>query len=264
MTITIQQGRPISREVLSANRTYYVRTDGSDSNTGLVNNAGGAFLTIQKALDVILGTLDLYGFDVTINTGNGTYAGAVSFESPQVGAGDIILVGDTTTPSNVTITGAVNVYGGGSRLISRGVTFAGTAGDAALGIWYGARVTLEVKNGFAGTANSHVGIYYGGALFSPDEEIISGTIPGPHYDIYQGVAYCFDTVWTASGTATFSAFVFAADVGLMNAYNNSKSGTFVGQRYSAANNGVVNVYGGGATYLPGNSAGSTATGGVYG
>jgi len=34
-------------------------------------------------------------------------------------------------------------------------------------------------------------------------------------------------------------------------------------RYRASGNGVVNCSGGGANYLPGNAAGTTATGGQY-
>ena len=61
-----------ARELLTANRTYYVRTDGSDGNTGLANTSGGAFLTIQKAIDTAA-ALDLSVYNVTIQLADGTY-----------------------------------------------------------------------------------------------------------------------------------------------------------------------------------------------
>lgn len=88
------------REKLTANRGYFVRTDGSDSNTGLVNSAGGAFLTIQKAIDVAA-ALDMSIFNVTINVAAGTY-GAITLKS-FLGAGTIILNGDNVTPTNCVI-----------------------------------------------------------------------------------------------------------------------------------------------------------------
>jgi hypothetical protein len=36
-----------------------------------------------------------------------------------------------------------------------------------------------------------------------------------------------------------------------------------GTRYNGTLNSVINTFGGGANYFPGNSAGSVATGGVY-
>jgi len=59
------------RETLSQDRTYYVATTGSNSNTGLAS--GAEFLTIAKALDAV-SKLDFNGFVITIQIADGTYS----------------------------------------------------------------------------------------------------------------------------------------------------------------------------------------------
>ena len=83
------------REMLTANRTYYVRTDGSDSNDGLANTSGGAFLTIQKAIDIVggAGRVDLQRDDLGAD---GTYTGTNAIKR-FVGAGRCTIEGDGNT-----------------------------------------------------------------------------------------------------------------------------------------------------------------------
>lgn len=71
---TFLQGNGL-RELLTADRTYYVRTDGSDSNDGTANTAGGAWLTIQYGIDWISQNIDFGGTNYTVylQVGNGTY-----------------------------------------------------------------------------------------------------------------------------------------------------------------------------------------------
>lgn len=93
------------REVLTANRTYYVRTDGSDSNNGLTNSSGGAFLTIQKAIDVTA-SLDLSIYDATIQISDGTYSG---FQCKTcIGSGVVSITGNSSNPDNVVINGNIS------------------------------------------------------------------------------------------------------------------------------------------------------------
>lgn len=91
-----------AREVLTAARTYYVRTDGNDSNDGLTDSAGGAFLTIQKAFSTYQNLIDPQSHQVTIKLGNGTYTAGGSLVANS-GTQALIVEGDTATPSNVVV-----------------------------------------------------------------------------------------------------------------------------------------------------------------
>jgi hypothetical protein len=88
------------RELLTGDRVYYVRADGSDSNSGLANTAGGAWLTLTYAWSFVASTLEQNGHKVTINVGTGTYDGLTATAKAT---GEIWLVGNPTTPTNVIV-----------------------------------------------------------------------------------------------------------------------------------------------------------------
>lgn len=257
----------VPREVLTANRTYYVRTDGSDSNTGLVDSSGGAFLTWQKAWNVIL-TLDLGGFTVTVQVRDGTYTGALSITKPAVG-GSVIFQGNSTTPANVvlstTSSDAIFVSGQGHYLTLKDFKVQTTTAGSAIHTDTGAVVNVGNLN-FGACAGSHLSAENGSQIvYNNSVAAISGGATS-FSAAYNGAQIAFrgNTV-TLSGTPAFStAFAF----GMVNSSTfidlNTFSGSATGARYLAILNAVINVSGAGASHLPGNSAGSTATGGQYG
>ena len=89
--------------VTTAAVTYYVRKDGSDANTGLADTAGGAFLTIGKAIGMIPQTVN---HTMTINVGAGDYSaeGQLSIKG-KMGSGSISLNGAATATTTHVING---------------------------------------------------------------------------------------------------------------------------------------------------------------
>lgn len=256
-----------SRTVLTAARTYYVRTDGNDSNTGLTNSAGGAFKTVTKALSTAFSKLDLNGFDVTIQIVAGSYAENLSVTSPQVGAGRIILSGDTTTPANCTIAASgegLYVKGAGTRVYVSGIKvtaggFAALHADAGGQIEQLGRLEIGAVGGHQFVAEGTGKIYATGAI------IISGGCAGAHLlSTNNGFIYTQGASWTITGTPTVGAFAQAGTGGVIYTFSNTFSGALNGQRYNASLNGVIQSNtGGNVNYFPGSGAGSTSTGGQY-
>lgn len=253
-----------SRPSLSADRTYYVRPDGSDSNDGLANTAAGAFLTIQRAVDVAAG-LDLGIYNVTINVAPGTYTGQVVLKA-QVGAGTINIRGDTSTPGNVIISTATNAFvatNGGVYDI-RGFRVTTTSGTC---FNIQGRAKVAVGNiEFASCPSYHLFAAGAGTLLQvvANCSITSGSNTFCRADNAAQIQFFSGLTHTLTGTPNFTGlFAYANRTSTIIIFGQTWSGAATGVRYSAISNGVIETNGGGANYLPGNSAGSTATGGQY-
>lgn len=257
------------RERLTATRTYYVRTDGNDSNTGLVNNAGGAFLTIQKAVDIASG-LDNNSFDITIQLADGTYTTANGIIlKAGVGSGKIIIVGNEGTPANVVVTTTAASVAGffynqhGTIYSIRGMKLTATNGVAHLDVWSNA--SLEFQNlDFGATVSFHLRVLDGATVQATGNYSISGGAQAHWRPAAGSIIRVQSRTITLTGTPNFTtAFVQCDFSASVIANGLTFSGGSTGSRYSAVANATINTAGGGANYFPGNSAGTTATGGQY-
>jgi hypothetical protein len=259
------------RETLLANRTYFVRSDGSDSNTGLLNTAGGAFLTIQKAYNVICSNLDLGGNTVTIQIADGTYTGATLFSQPWTGGGAITIQGNSGTPANVII----DTSGGAGDCFKSTAVLPGilTIKDMKListtslsQITVAAPGTINYGNiNFGATGQFHIQASGPGALAqSISDYTITGGCNAHWRAANGGQILDFSRSITLTGTPAFGvAFAWASRVGGLLVSGSTFTGSATGTRYTADMNAEIFVNGAGATYLPGSVAGTTATGGQY-
>ncbi len=89
------------RKRLDADTTFYVRTDGSDSNNGEANTSGGAWRSPQGAFNYIVRNLDLQGYTLTVQCGDGTYTaasgvGVLEALDNWVGGGRLTFKGNTS------------------------------------------------------------------------------------------------------------------------------------------------------------------------
>jgi hypothetical protein len=78
--------------LLTEDTTYYVRSDGDDTNDGLTDSAGGAFRRIKRATDQ-MSRINAGGFNVKIRIGDGTWLVA-EFDDDAIGGtgNDVVML----------------------------------------------------------------------------------------------------------------------------------------------------------------------------
>lgn len=263
----------LAREKLNAPRGYYVRTDGNDTNSGLGNTAGTAFLTIQRALNVAA-SLDFGEHYVVINVADGTYTGAVVF--PKITGGRpsstvLYIVGNDAAPQNVIISttslNAVSITAASAGSICRiqGMELRTTASGTCISA-YGVSHLQFHNIRFGASAYSHIDANFGALVQAVGNFYTVGSAPSFHYLAnYKSVVELSSVTDTYSGALTFGYTAIASSGGLIRAEGGTQtvaSGSVTATRHLAQINGII-VTGLGANFFPGNVAGFTQIGGQY-
>ncbi|WP_291167030.1 DUF2793 domain-containing protein [Hyphomicrobium sp.] len=257
-----QLGGP--REVLTANRTYYVSTTGSDStNDGL--STGSAFATLQKAENVAR-TIDFNGFTVTVSIGDGTYTAGVTVGQKvgQAGPANYRFTSTSADATKVTIsTTSTSCFTGNAPFTVDRVTMQTTTSGS--GIWMQMAGLVQFGTVIFGACATYClnATAPGAKIQCTGAFTIAGNTGAFAVAADGSQIQCESTTITLTGTLAISMFVLATRLGgiLMRALTFSGSAT--GLRYSATLNGTIETGGGGASYFPGSSAGSVATGAQY-
>jgi hypothetical protein len=253
----------VQREVLTANRTYYVRTDGSDSNNGLANTAGGAFLTIQKAFDTV-SALDCSIYSVIIQAGDGARTTGASFRG-HLGSGTVTLRGNLTTPANCSITATnthcINVSNNG-RLYIGGFKLSTVSWGNCLNVEAGSTLQFNGAMDFGVAVSGHMSTS-GGIIEGRSNYTISGGSQRHVASSAGGMIDLQNLTVTLTGTPAWSIeFAYFSMHGRISMYAVTYSGAATGKRYSGDTTAIIQTFGAGtaSTYFPGNSNGTVSTG----
>jgi hypothetical protein len=244
----------MARTLLTADTTYYVRTDGNDANNGSANNSANAFLTPQGAYDYLLANVDAAGYFIKIKMASGTYTSSshrrstdeysadttvLTLNALVPGASCVEFEGDLTTPTNVvwdqTTADATAVYiaAAGGLFRFEGIAMRATGGGNASAFFQNTPAIMSWSKMDFGTFGAYH--YHGGCgsvLKCFGDYTISG---GAKCHVWMEGFECWDNeshTVTLTGTPNFTtAFVQADRNSMIFEYDVTYTGAATGVRY---------------------------------
>ena len=210
----------------------------------------------------------------TYNYSGGANKYAAAFNGKPVGMESYIqLVGNVGSPGSVTIaaSGSNGLYAtGGVLLAVSGFTFSSTGSNQGLlsfagyGVNASGGAIVNIANCVIGSCGSvQVQANQGSTVAFTGPMTLTGTTLWSLVGINSGISYSITQTITVTGLTVTNAFAYATFSGSVQVFGGTFVGTATGPRYSASLSGSVYTNNGGATYLPGNAAGSTSLGGQY-
>lgn len=276
-----------THEFLNNVKTLYVRKDGNDSNTGLTNDAAGAFLTIQRAANKAAS----YDFNSSVTAGVHIFVAPGLYEenlklSPLIngfGINDsglynrVVITGDIVTPSSTIIKSVGNysligIYGKGCDYLIEGFKIDASTlpgWNNVISIGGGAIVTLsnlEVDAGLNQWVFSAGGV--GTKLkFKWTPLKVSGSTRVLINSTFGADVWFEPSVLTFEGSITYGQVVNCYQNAMVEWYPSSivNGAGVVGPRFGVGLFSAIDSSGGGVNAIPGTIAGTTdaATSGIY-
>jgi hypothetical protein len=231
------------REVLTANRTYYVRTDGNDNNNGLSNTAGGAFRTIQKAIDVVA-SLDIAIYNVIIELINGDYTdqNILVIQTP-IGSGQVTITGNISDKTLVQIPQVSMVNSSFLKYTISNVYINVSNNNTALTV---DNATLTVNNcriknistsGFSAKIRSD---NKANILFTGPVEIEGNTTGGYCFFLFgHGYISLINKIITMIGNPSLTNVYYVAGLSFCELGGSSISGSYSGTLYTKEGGGII-------------------------
>ena len=266
-TTWVAEHTPV-REKLTAARTYFVRTDGNDANTGLANTAAAAFRTIQKAVDTAA-SLDNGNFDITITVQAGTWTDGAELKE-TVGGGYVIIDGGSSASCTISTTDRSCFFAPAStraskyRLQNMRLQTSGASGYAIAA--YNGPTNIEFQFiTFGATAGAQIFASQQGNIQAiGNYSILGGGVAHVIASEYGVFAVKQGITITLAGTPAYTTgFVASVRTGFVSIYSVTITGAATGPRYTANNGGGIFTAGAGASFLPGSIAGTATAPGWY-
>jgi hypothetical protein len=257
-----------ARQMLTAATTWFIRTDGSDANSGDANTAAGAFRTIAGAWNAIARRIDAAGQAVTFQLADGTYSDTVILALAIPNAASVTLRGNAANPASVQV--SPSGYGGftvsGVSLEVSGLTLS-NAGPLGQGALVSNRGVLTIGQGMAFAAcpnRCHLEVTAGSSLSIAQNYSINGSAPNHILLANQSMLTASSRTVTLAGTPAFpQGFIQANQGATAVLFANIWNGAATGPRYRVTGNSVIDAFAAGPNHLPGDTAGISASGGIY-
>jgi len=253
------------REMLSGPRTYYVDpAQGSDAGDGLSAGAG-AFASLAYAVAQAQ-TIDAGGHAVTIQLADGTYnfGTPLVLDAAVVGAPRLVIEGNLANPDQVVMAGDDEVFEVTAGVVAlRGMRLQNTSGGRAT-VAVSNRGTAVLDTLDFGVAGGHLSAVENGSITLEGPCTVSGNAKYFVKLTEGGSAQMRLQTVTLTGTPHFaSSFIICARCSVAQMSSLTFAGSATGRRYLVSDNAVITTNGGGASYFPGDVAGTSDGGGRY-